>query len=153
MSELKAALRPYSLEATRRSDSNSGVRCVTIDVGRDQSGNPVPSLELLRAEVDRYLFNDRGRGISARKLFIVGEWNLGPPKTDPVSAMPDERTHSEVSYNMIALPSVSLSGPTDELPICGPQPQYLRSMVRAKTDAHRSCERLPLPTSGRKALR
>jgi hypothetical protein len=118
MSTLKAALRPYSLEAARKSDGASGVRCVTIDVGRDHSGNPVSSLEFLRAEVDRYLFNDRGRGISAKKLFIVGEWNLGPLKADLVSVSPDERTHSEVSLNILSSGTTRLASLTDELPIC-----------------------------------
>ena len=75
---------------------------MTIDVGRDQSGNPVSSLEFLRAEVDRYLFNDRGRGISARKLFIVGEWNSGRLRTDSANVAPDERTQSEVRYDIVS---------------------------------------------------
>jgi hypothetical protein len=124
---------------------------VTIDVGRDQSGNPVPSLEFLRAGVDRYLFNDRGRGISARKLFIVGEWNLGRPKTESVSVVPDERTHSEVRLDIAfplpldwpatwtSCPSVMLNPSTETL------------LAVAYTNAYRPYKKRQLPESGRKA--
>jgi hypothetical protein len=151
MSTLKVALRPYSLEAARKSAGASGVRCVTIDVGRDQSGNPVSSLEFLRAEVDRYLFNDRGRGISARKLFIVGDWNLGRPKVESVNVVPDERTQSEVRFD-IASPS-PLDWPATRTSCLSVMlnPSIETLLAVAYTDAYRPCKKRRLPKNGRKA--
>lgn len=76
MSEFRSALRAYSLE--KALDTDRGADCLVIDVGRDESGQSVPSLAHITERVDHVLHHARAAAFAATKLYIIGDWNLTP---------------------------------------------------------------------------
>jgi LPS O-antigen subunit length determinant protein (WzzB/FepE family) len=74
MSEFQSALKPYDLDASLAADR--GDDCFVVDVGRDESGQPVASLQHVVDTVENYIAQANDSVFSATKLYIVGEWNL-----------------------------------------------------------------------------
>jgi hypothetical protein len=104
MAEVKDNLGPYILEkalAADRGDDN----CFILDVGRNNEGDIVSSLEHVIEQVDDYLINVYDRLAPVIKLYIVGEWKPTlPKKSDEKIGMPEEQKQyvNEVNITGVA---------------------------------------------------
>jgi hypothetical protein len=76
MAELKAHLGPYKLENALATDRADEKGCFILDVGRDETGNPVSSLEHVAEIVDNYIINFHDRVAPVTKLYVTGDWKL-----------------------------------------------------------------------------
>jgi hypothetical protein len=83
MAELKASLQPYCLESVLDTDSTDN-NCFVLDVGRDELGCPLASLKHVASKVDDYVLNVHDLLAPTAKLYLIGDWNLAPPKEEPV---------------------------------------------------------------------
>jgi len=93
MSEFRSALRAYDLERALATDR--GTDCLVIDVGRDDSGQSVPSLAHVVECVDHVLHHARAVAFAATKLYIIGDWNLTP--IDSEEALDEEAKETKAS--------------------------------------------------------
>lgn len=75
MAELKADLGPYQLEQALEAD-RADPTCFVLDVGRDDKGDAVNSLEHVVTFVDDYLLYVHDLPSPATKLYVVGDWRL-----------------------------------------------------------------------------
>jgi hypothetical protein len=73
MGEFKSALKAYDLDKALAADS--GIDCLIIDVGRDETGQVVPSLARVIERVDHLLHHSN---LTVDKLYIIGKWNQTP---------------------------------------------------------------------------
>jgi hypothetical protein len=99
MAELKDALGPYVLEKALAADRSSD-NCFVLDVGRDENGDIISSLEHVVDQVDDYLINVYDRLAPVTKLYVVGEWNATRAETsDKTIDSSEEQEHyaNEVS--------------------------------------------------------
>jgi hypothetical protein len=76
MSEFKAALKPYSLEAALAADR--GDDCIVVDIGCGENEHFVPSFERVVEHVDQYIKHPHSSTFAATKLYVIGDWNLTP---------------------------------------------------------------------------
>jgi hypothetical protein len=74
MNEFRSALKAYDLESAL--DSDRGDRCIVIDVGRDEKGQSVPSLDRVVEQVHQHIQHVQTPTFAATKLYVVGAWNL-----------------------------------------------------------------------------
>lgn len=75
MAELKANLDPYQLEQALEADRPDPT-CFVLDVGRDDKGDAVDSLEHVVSIVDNYLLYVHDLPSPTTKLYVVGDWKL-----------------------------------------------------------------------------
>jgi hypothetical protein len=97
MAELKANLQPYRLESVLDTDSADN-DCFVLDVGRDELGCPLASLNHVVSKVDDYVLNVHDLPAPTTKLYIIGDWNLAPPKEELIETETepsDEQTRYE----------------------------------------------------------
>lgn len=78
MTELKANLGPYSLEAALAIDIADNNDCFLLDVGHDSAGVAFSSLRHVIDQVRIYGLNIDDLAIPTKKLYITGEWHLAP---------------------------------------------------------------------------
>jgi hypothetical protein len=76
MSEFKSALRAYDLDKALAADR--GADCLIIEVGRNERGEAVASLQRVADQVDHYIHDVPGSAFAATKLYIIGKWTLIP---------------------------------------------------------------------------
>jgi hypothetical protein len=76
MIEFKSALEPYNLEVALEADRGKG--CLVVDVGRDEDGQSVASLQQIIKQVHRHVHHAYAPHLPATKLYIIGDWNLTP---------------------------------------------------------------------------
>jgi hypothetical protein len=80
MTEFKSALRPYDLEKALTADR--GGDCLVIDVGRNDKGEIISSLQRVTEEVDHFIQHAPTTTFAAKKLYIIGKWNLTPAEVN-----------------------------------------------------------------------
>jgi hypothetical protein len=76
MSEFKKALKPYNLEVALAEDR--GKDCLVVDIGRDEDGQSVTSLQQIIKQDHRHDHHAYTPHFAATKLYIIGDWNLTP---------------------------------------------------------------------------
>lgn len=76
MTELKANLSPYYLEAALATDSGTQNDCYVLDVGRNENGTSVASLRHLNGKVADYVLTVHDLIVPITKLYVIGDWNL-----------------------------------------------------------------------------
>lgn len=76
MSEFKSALRTYDLDKALAADR--GDDCLVIDVGHNENGEAVPSLQRIVRQVNHHVHNAPALAFAATKLYIIGKWILTP---------------------------------------------------------------------------
>jgi hypothetical protein len=74
MSEFRSALKAYDLEFALATDR--GDRCIVIDVGHDEKGQSVPSLDQVIEQVHQHIQHVHTPTFAATKLYVIGAWNL-----------------------------------------------------------------------------
>jgi hypothetical protein len=94
MADLKSALRPYDLKKALAADR--GGDCLVIDVGRNDKGETVPSLQWVTEEVDHFIQHALTPTFAAKKLYIIGEWNLTPAEVNDEAASQAEKIEVSV---------------------------------------------------------
>ncbi|KAF2476578.1 uncharacterized protein BDR25DRAFT_277823 [Lindgomyces ingoldianus] len=65
---------PFDLLKQHRDDR--GRSCISIDVGRDEYGMVVESLQHLTREVEYFILPDQAKLRLATKLYVIGHWNF-----------------------------------------------------------------------------
>ncbi|KAF1834152.1 hypothetical protein BDW02DRAFT_647814 [Decorospora gaudefroyi] len=93
MAELKLNRAPYRLEEALAADGTDKSGCFILDVGSDENGAPVASLEKVVKIVDDYLIDVLDRLAPITKLYVVGEWHLAEQPIEHVETEePEEQT-------------------------------------------------------------
>lgn len=82
MAELKANLGPYRLKVALEAD-RQGANCFVLDVGHDEDGNQVASLDHVNEIVYKYISNIENLYQPTTKLYVVGDWNVTPKEERP----------------------------------------------------------------------
>jgi hypothetical protein len=99
MSEFKAALKPYNLDAALTLDR--GDDCLVLDVAHNETGQLVSSLQRVVEQVNEFFHNTDAPTFAVTKLYVVGKWNLPPEEMHDEAASGVENI--KVSISRIAI--------------------------------------------------
>lgn len=103
-----ADMEPFSLRNAVSVDCGLYVLdCFVLDVGRNENGREIKSLERV-ADIVGYHLKDAAELAPIKKLYILGSWRLTPSEAEREGSEEPELKRVEGEVSLLSWPSVTL---------------------------------------------